>query len=206
MKLTWLGHACFQIEQDGYVLVIDPYANGTVPGLKDVRTSAHKVLCSHGHSDHAGKETVEMLPQVEEILHVEAMDTFHDDANGILRGPNKVFVISDGAQKVAHLGDLGCDLTEDQKVKLKNLDVLLVPVGGFYTINGVQAAGIVKELSPKIVIPMHYRDDSFGFDKISTVDVFADAMGSVSRTDVSTIDMQKAYDAQVLILEPANRM
>ncbi len=205
MKLTWLGHACFQIEQDGYVLVIDPYADGTVPGLKDVRTSAHKVLCSHGHSDHAGTETVEMLPQAEETLHVEVLDTFHDDANGTLRGPNKIFVISDGTQKVAHLGDLGCDLTEDQKAKLQNLDVLLIPVGGFYTIDGIQAAEIAKELNPRIVIPMHYRGDGFGFDKISTVNAFADAMGSVSRTGASAIDTEQAYDAQVLILEPANR-
>ncbi len=205
MKLTWLGHACFQIERDGYVLVIDPYADGTVPGLKAVRTSAHKVLCSHGHSDHAGKETVEILPQAEESLHVEVLDTFHDDANGTLRGPNKIFLITGGNQKIAHLGDLGCGLTDDQKEKLQNLDVLLIPVGGFFTIDGIQAANIAKDLNPRIVIPMHYRADGFGFDKISTVDVFADAMGSASRTGVSTIDTQNAYDAQVLILEPANR-
>ncbi len=205
MKLTWLGHACFQIEQDGYIQVIDPYADGTVPGLKDVRTSAHKVLCSHGHSDHAGKEAVTILPQAEETLHVEALDTFRDDANGTLRGPNKIFLITGGNQKVAHLGDLGCSLTDDQKEKLQNLDVLLIPVGGFYTIDGVQAAGIVKELSPRIVIPMHYRGDGFGFDKISTVDAFAEAMGSVSQTGVSTIDTENTYDTQVLILEPANK-
>lgn len=205
MKLTWLGHACFQIERDGYILVIDPYADGTVPGLKPVGASAHRVLCSHGHSDHAGQEAVTLLPRAEETLHVEVLDTFHDDAGGTLRGPNKFFLITGGNQKVAHLGDLGCGLTDDQKEKLQDLDVLLIPVGGFYTIDGAQAAKIARELNPRIVIPMHYRGEAFGFDKISTVDAFANAVGNVSKVGVSTIDTEQAHDSQVLILEPANR-
>ncbi len=203
MKLTWMGHACFAIESGGYTLILDPYADGTVPGLDNLREKANRVLCSHEHFDHAGREAVEELGG-EGPLTVETLETFHDDAQGTLRGPNKIFVIRDGTARVAHLGDLGCRPAPEQMEALKNLDAILIPVGGFFTIDGTLAAELTKELNPRMVIPMHYRDDEkgFGFDKISTLDPFADAMGESLDLGESTVDTAGTYPGQVLVLRP----
>jgi L-ascorbate metabolism protein UlaG (beta-lactamase superfamily) len=106
--------------------------------------------------------------------------------------------------RIAHFGDLGCELEEDQIQELKDIDVCLIPVGGHYTIDGKQAAELVHKIQPRIVIPMHYRDDKagFGFDVISTVEDFAECMDSVTRLDQSSITLDDLPDAQVVILSP----
>ena len=208
MKLTWLGHACFKVESKGEVLIIDPYEDGSVPGLGPVRERASRVLCSHEHGDHAGRKAVELVPAAGEALTVEVLDTFHDDAGGTLRGPNKIFIISDGQYRVAHLGDIGCELTREQKEKLRGLDAVMVPVGGFFTIDGSQAAELVKAIAPRIAIPMHFRDDEngIGFGVIGTVQKFAESMGGAVAQSGSEADLADAFDGQVLILTPQNKL
>ncbi|MDO4649625.1 MAG: MBL fold metallo-hydrolase [Eubacteriales bacterium] len=210
MKVTWIGHSCFKVESNGYTIVIDPYAAGSVPGLRPVNVTADQVLCSHEHSDHNGRDEVSLTgrEETESPFKVEILPTWHDEVHGAKRGNNRIFVISDGEQRIAHFGDLGCDLTEEQMEALKGLDVALIPVGGFYTIDGNQAAEVIRALNPKIVIPMHFRDDQagFGYGEIDTVKTFAEKMESLTVVAESTIDTADQFGTQVVVLQPLNNI
>ena len=105
MKLTWLGHACFLLEQDGYRLVIDPYTE--VVGHSDIQTEAHQVLCSHRHFDHNAVEGVALLPERKSPFVIRTVETCHDEQGGALRGKNLIHIVTAGDVTVAHLGDLG---------------------------------------------------------------------------------------------------
>ena len=204
MKITWIGHSCFKIESGDFTLILDPYEDGYVPGLKPLRETADMVLCSHDHGDHNAKDLVEIREGKSNPFTITTIETFHDEVKGAKRGPNTIHIIDDGKVRIAHLGDLGCELEEDQIEQLKDLDVCLIPVGGYYTIDGKQAAELVHLIQPGLVIPMHYRDDKtgFGFDVISTVEDFAERMDSVTRLEQSTLSMDDLPDAQVVILSP----
>ena len=169
MKIEYLGHSCFLI--DG-CLVIDPYKDGSVPGLAPLRVSAVKVICSHEHSDHNGRECVELVPGECE-LEIREISSFHDDQGGALRGPNTIFVVTSGSgEKLVHLGDLGHFPNEEQLAVIADADYLLIPVGGYYTIDAKMAVEICEASRPKCIIPMHYRTAESGYPELATVDEF----------------------------------
>lgn len=170
MKIEYLGHACFKINDE---LVIDPYKDGSVPGLLPLRTSATKVICSHGHADHSGVECVEISDGAGCDLEIEEIPCWHDDQEGALRGPNKMFVItSKDGEKLVHLGDLGHFPSDEQLAKISDADYLLIPVGGYYTIDAEMAVKICEACGAKCIIPMHYRTADSGYPEIATVDEF----------------------------------
>ena len=171
MKLTWLGHACFAVEQDGYRIVLDPFTE--VPGHPDTKTQAHAVLCSHGHFDHCAVAGVELLPQRENPFTVRTVETCHDDQGGALRGPNTIHILTAGGVTVAHLGDLGHRLTAEQIAAIGTVDGILIPVGGTYTLDAEGAKAVCEALNPKWVVPMHYRHGACGFPVLLTVEDFA---------------------------------
>lgn len=171
MKLTWLGHACFAVEQEGYRIVLDPFTE--VPGHPDTHTQAHQVLCSHGHFDHNAVEGVELLPQRENPFTIRTVDTCHDDQGGALRGPNTIHILTAGGITVAHLGDLGHQLTAAQIAAIGAVDGILIPIGGTYTVEAEGAKAVCKALNPKWVVPMHYRHGERGFGVLLTVEDFA---------------------------------
>ena len=168
MKIEYLGHACFRLDDE---LVIDPYKDGSVPGLAPLRTSAAAVLCTHKHADHSGVECVEIVPG-ECSFHIEDVASFHDDQQGALRGPNTIFIISKNDEKLVHLGDLGHFPNEEQLAKIADADYLLIPVGGYYTIDAKMAVKICEAANPKRIIPMHYRTAESGYPELATVDEF----------------------------------
>ena len=168
MKIEYLGHSCFRLDDE---LVVDPYKDGSVPGLKPLRTTAKKVICSHEHADHNGKECVGIIPG-ECTFEIEEVPSFHDDQQGKLRGPNTIFIITKNGEKLVHLGDLGHFPNEEQLAKIKDADYLLIPVGGYYTIDAKTAAEICKVVHPKQIIPMHYRTDTSGYPELATLDEF----------------------------------
>ena len=204
MNITWIGHSCFKIESNGYEIITDPYEDGYVPGLKPLRESADMVLCSHEHGDHNARNLVTIKEGRTCPFTIEKIATWHDEVKGTKRGPNTIHIIEDGMVRIAHLGDLGCELEEEQIEKMKNLDVCMVPVGGHYTIDGRQATELIHRIQPKQVIPMHFRDDKagFGFDVISTVSEFAECMGSVIFKGGSTVSTDQMPEAQVVVLTP----
>ena len=168
MKIEYLGHACFRLDD---VLVIDPYKDGSVPGLLSLRTSAMKVICSHEHADHSGRECVSLVDGEcgFEILEVPS---FHDDKGGALRGPNTIFVITKNGEKLVHLGDLGHFPNEEQMAAIIDADYLLIPVGGHYTIDAKMAVKICEACRPKCVVPMHYRTEKSGYPELAAVEEF----------------------------------
>ncbi|MBR0162597.1 MAG: MBL fold metallo-hydrolase [Oscillospiraceae bacterium] len=171
MKITWNGHACFTVETAEGTVVLDPFADGSVPGFEPLRLKADLVLCSHEHGDHSNRAAVRLSGAPCGVA-VEAMESWHDDVKGAKRGPNTFHVLKAEGMRVAHLGDLGCDLTEEQVEKLLGADVLMIPIGGYYTIDSAQALKVVQLLKPRVTLPMHYRDAGHGFPVISTSEEF----------------------------------
>lgn len=172
LKLTWLGHACFALEAENYRILLDPYAPGYVPGLGMVKTSANKVLCSHQHADHAWQGIPVPLNEIHCPFTITAIPSFHDDAMGSKRGLNTIHIIEYNGLRVAHLGDLGHDLDDDDIEELGRLDVVLIPIGGTYTLDCQQASDLADKLQVKTVIPMHYRRGEVGFDVLQTLQEF----------------------------------
>ena len=206
MKITWIGHSCFKVEEAGYRIVFDPYDDGYVPGLGPVRETAEEVLCSHEHGDHNARKRVKLTSGGKSPFTVTKTETYHDPQKGALRGRNTIHILSGAGKRIAHFGDLGCELPADQLAQLENLDIAMIPVGGYYTIDAAQAADLVRKINPAHVIPMHYRGDgnSFGFDVIGTVREFTDLMDSVNFTGSCTVDLDNLPSEQVLVLTPQN--
>ena len=206
MHLTWLGHSCFKIEKEGYTVIVDPYKDDSVPGLRKIRETADLVFCSHEHGDHCGRECVKIREGGKNPFQITEIPTYHDDSEGSQRGKNIIRIFDDGEARIAHFGDLGCLLTPEQEELLGGLDLVLIPVGGFYTIDGETAAEIVKRIKPKKVIPMHYRDSKrgYGYEVIGPVQPFTKAFPDVVVMGGSEADTEKDYGGSVLILEPKN--
>ena len=169
MKITWYGHACFGVESEGYRIVLDPYEK--VRGYADPHLIANAVLCSHDHFDHNCRAAVTVEPAASPFT-VDTVATCHDDQGGKLRGKNTVHIMKAEGVTVVHLGDLGHQLTEEQAAPLRGCDVLLIPVGGTYTIDAAGAKAVVEALRPRIVVPMHYRRGDIGFENIAPLEEF----------------------------------
>ena len=170
MKLTWLGHSCFLLEQDGYRIVTDPYTG--VEGYPPLSVSAHAVCCSHHHFDHDAVDAVTMLPPVKSPFTVREVETCHDEQGGALRGSNTVRVFTAGGVSVAHLGDLGHQLSAEQLDAIGSVDAVLVPVGGVYTVDAAGAKAVCDALRPRCVIPMHYHHAPYGLPNVAGVEDF----------------------------------
>ena len=170
MKLTWLGHSCFLLEQDGYRLVTDPYTG--VEGYPPLSVSAHAVYCSHHHFDHDAVDCVTALPPVKSPFTVREVETCHDDRGGALRGGNTVRVFTAGGVSVTHLGDLGHQLTAEQLSAIGPVDGVLVPVGGVYTVDAAGAKAVCDALRSRCVIPMHYHHAPYGLPNVAGVEDF----------------------------------
>lgn len=170
MKLTWLGHACFMIEHEGYCVVADPYLR--VEGYPHMRATANAVTCSHQHLDHNGTVRVELVENDAAPISVRSVEVFHDEKEGTLRGKNLIHIYSAGGMNVAHLGDLGHVLTEEQVAAIGAVDAVMIPVGGFYTIDAETAKTVCTQLKPRVIIPMHYRHAPFGLGAVAGVEPF----------------------------------
>ena len=178
MTITWYGHACFLLESGCGSLVFDPYAPGKVPGWELPALRADKVICSHGHADHSWVEGVALTgrPFTGGLLQIPS---FHDDRRGALRGGNLITLAEADGLRAVHMGDIGCALTAEQLAALGRVDVLMIPVGGHYTVDAAQAWEIARSLGAPIVIPMHFRGPGFGYDVIGTAEPFLKLAGNV---------------------------
>ena len=187
MKLTWLGHACFLLEQEGYKIVIDPYTG--VEGYPELKVQAHEVLCSHHHFDHDAVDCVELLPERGSPFAIRTVDTCHDDQGGVLRGPNTIHIFSAGDVTVAHLGDLGHQLTEQQLTAIGRVDGILVPVGGVYTVDALGAKQVCESIAPKWVVPMHYHHAPYGLPNVAGVEDFLALWQSATRFERAELEI-----------------
>lgn len=167
MIITWLGHSCFKLQDkigaDGVTLITDPYSKET--GLKLPSLEADLVTVSHDHDDHNNVSAVKGNPRVISCageydvkgVFVEGIDSFHDETKGGKRGGNIIYRIEIDDISVAHLGDLAHTLDNTELEKLVGIDILLIPVGGNYTLDAKKAVEVISQIEPRMVIPMHYR-------------------------------------------------
>ncbi len=199
MKITWHGHSCFTIASSAGTVVLDPYEDGRVPGYAPLRLVADGVLCSHGHADHAAAHLVGLTGK-RDRYQVERLDTFHDDVEGAKRGKNLIHILSAEGLRVAHLGDLGCEPTPAQLDALRGLDALMIPVGGFYTIDAGQAKALIDRIEPAVVLPMHYRVGSLGYEVIGELSAFLSLCGDVVRYEHNGIELKKGMPRQTAVL------
>ena len=176
VKIRWLGHACCEINYGDFTLITDPYEDESVPGLGELRLCADAVYCSHGHHDHNFTAAVTLSGKAAPAdFAVEEFTTAHDDCGGRKRGMNTVRIFRFGALRVAHLGDLGEGPSAELMAALQGVDAMLIPIGGFYTIDAQTAKAIVEAAKPRCVLPMHYRSERFGFDVLQELSAFTDA-------------------------------
>ncbi len=166
MKFKWWGQASFLItKSDGTKIITDPYNEDL--SYKKIDDKADYVTVSHEHFDHNAFDTIFGQSYIvnnvsgfkDKKVDITGISTYHDDSEGDERGQNIIFMMRLDRMKISHLGDLGHPLNNSQIGKLKDTDILLLPVGGNFTIDAKQAFKIVKELDPKIVIPMHFKTD-----------------------------------------------
>lgn len=217
MKVKFLGHACFLIETQNKKILTDPYepqSYGGAVAYTPIEESVDIVTVSHSHADHSGTSSLKGNPIIKDTekeenfegIKIKGLKSFHDEKGGLLRGQNIIFVIESEGLKIAHLGDLGAIPSQDILDELKNVDVLLIPVGGVFTIDYKKATQLIDLINPKIVIPMHYKTERLGFD-IDRVDKFLEGKENVVKKETSEIEIKKENlpsKTQIVVLKPAN--
>jgi len=164
MDITFLGHSSFQIKTKSATLVTDPFDPAMV-GLKFPKVSADIITISHNHADHNQEQLVADVKKVisgpgeYEIAGVSiiGISCYHDNEKGTQRGKNTIYIIEAEDLRLAHLGDLGHTLSESQLDEIGEIDILLTPVGGTYTIGPKEAVAVVQAIEPTFILPMHYQ-------------------------------------------------
>lgn len=199
VTVKWLGHSCFLISLDDSVKVVtDPFDKSVGYPTPDV--TADVCLVSHEHFDHNNVSVVKGKPQVikgegekeAKNIRFKGVPSFHDDAQGSKRGKNTIFTWELGGIKFAHLGDLGVELSSSQVKEIGAVDVLFVPVGGFYTIDAATATKVVASLNPKVVMPMHYKMPFMGASfPIAKVDEFLKGKENVVKVGKNSVSFTK---------------
>ena len=214
MKIKWLGHASFLITSDtGIRLITDPYETGGNLSYGEIKESADIVTVSHQHHDHNNVAAVQGSPEVvKEAVAIEikgikfkGIPCCHDDAGGKMRGTNIIFCFEVDGIRVCHLGDLGHQLSDEQVAELGKVDILFIPVGGYFTIDARVATEVSSRLKPKVIIPMHFRTDKYSGPLVG-VDEFLRGKKDVSRLDASEVEFkaeQLPTSTQIVVLKPA---
>jgi L-ascorbate metabolism protein UlaG (beta-lactamase superfamily) len=215
--LAWRGQSCFiLVSPAGKTILIDPFGDQIGYPVSPVKADA--VFITHNHRDHNNAGMAEGKPPVFKGLDaggnwvpintavgdvkVTSVPLYHDDRQGALRGKNTAFIFETGGLRIVHLGDLGHTLTPDQIAQFGPVDVLLIPVGGVYTIDADGAAAVVAELKPRIVIPMHYKTPKL-IVPLAPVDKFLAGRKNVVRVKGSRLELGALPAEQTTyVLEP----
>ena len=200
MKVRWLGHSCFLITSEkGTRVITDPFGTGKGLDLKykEVALEADIVTASHGHSDHNNTGPIKGSPvvltgpadQAVRNIKIHTVQSWHDENGGKQRGPNLVFCFEVDGVNVCHLGDLGQHLEKAQVEAIGRVDVLLMPVGGVFTLDCGPAMQNCESLSPAILIPMHYKTEYCQWLKW-TADDFVQGHSNYKKLDTDEIEVK----------------
>ena len=210
MKLEWIGHACFRLTaENGTVIVTDPYDDSV--GIRVPKLTADLVTISHEHHDHNNLDVLSGRPKVvrdakaAQVCGVttQAVASYHDDKGGALRGRNDVRIFYIDTLKVVHMGDQGCLPAEPVMQAILTADVMMIPVGGFYTIDAKGAKEIIELACPKCVIPMHYKTKHCTYP-IAGVEPFLEIMGAKDAKPVRTLSITPGNVPEgVVVMEAA---
>lgn len=230
IKVRWFGQSYFQIESaEGRKIVIDPHA---IPAFGRQSTAAEFILVSHPHDDHSlieiieppagakkfnegdilrgvvetktGKQEWKVIDEKRGNIRVRNVATYHDTMNGLQRGKNSIWIIEMNGLVFCHLGDLGHELSAEQVKAVGKIDVLMIPIGGIYTINGEQAQAVMKQLKPRLyALPMHYGVP--GYDELAGPEEFLDGVkkDDIKKTPLTNelvIPVDLKHDAPKIVL------
>lgn len=215
MLITWLGHSAFKLQgkthTDTVTVITDPFHPEKV-GLKLPRLEAEIVTISHGHDDHNNSDAVKGDPRIitgageyeTKGVFIEGVPSFHDDQKGAERGSNIIFRFEIEDMSITHLGDLGCELDNKQLERLEGTDILLIPVGGVYTIDAQKAVNVINQIEPRIVIPMHYDVPGLKLgNKLGSLEAFLKAIAVKPRQEEKLKIVKKELpqdDMEVVVL------
>jgi len=217
MKIKWYGHAAFLITTDeGTKIMIDPYEPGAFGGQLSygkIKEQADIVLISHDHADHNYTTDLPGAPQVVKGsgsktvkgISTKGVSTYHDPSKGSERGANTVFTINVNHIQLCHLGDLGHLLSNKELAEIGAVDILLIPVGGFFTIDPKEATRVAEQIKPRILIPMHFKTEKCGFS-IAPVEDFLKGKPNIKRPKASEATFDKAtlpQQMEIVVLEHA---
>ena len=217
MKIKWYGHAAFLITSDqGTKIIIDPYEPGAFGGQLSygkIKDQADIVLTSHDHADHNYTKDLPGAPQIVKGsgsktvkgISMKGISTYHDPSKGSERGANTIFTLKMDNIQLCHLGDLGHLLSDKELLEIGPVDILLIPVGGFFTIDPKEATQVAEQIKPKILIPMHFKSEKCGFP-IAPVEDFLKGKTNIKRPKVSEATFDKATLPQqmdIVVLEHA---
>ena len=217
MKIKWYGHAAFLITSDkGTKFIIDPYEPGAFGGQLSygkIKDQADIVLTSHDHADHNYTQDLPGTPQVVKGsgsktvkgISMKGISTYHDPSQGSERGANTIFTIKINHIQLCHLGDLGHLLSDKELAEIGPVDILLIPVGGLFTIDPKEATGVAEQIKPNVLIPMHFKTGKCGFS-IAPVEDFLKGKTNIGRPKVSEVTFDKATlppQMEILVLEHA---
>jgi L-ascorbate metabolism protein UlaG (beta-lactamase superfamily) len=201
VKVMWHGHSCFELQGKSITVVTDPFKG---IGIPEPKADGDIVLCSHSHQDHnnakpvLGKEgrVLEGFVGSKELkgITIKGVAAFHDEAAGSERGKNSIYVFNLDSVRFCHLGDLGHELSRSEIEEIGRVDVLFVPVGGYFTIGPETATKVCEQLKPKIAIPMHYRMPELRqmFDLLKTVDVFLGEKKNIERLRGPAVEIEQS--------------
>lgn len=219
MQIVWKGQACFHVtasrgNKEQVKILIDPYEDSL--GIKLPPQEADLVLVTHSHFDHNNVKAAKGDPFVIDApgeyeakgVFVQGITTFHDDVQGKERGLNTVYTITAEGITLCHMGDFGQkELTPEQVEKIGQVHVLFVPVGGTYTVTGKEAAKIVAQIEPALVIPMHYALPKVKA-KLALADEFLQAMGKKGLEAQAKLTLKEKdvagekEETEVVVLKP----
>ncbi len=212
MKIKWLGHASFLITSDkGVKIVTDPYTTGTMLNYGEINESADVVTVSHEHGDHNNAGAVRGKPEVVrgtarvKGIDFKAISAHHDEALGKKRGNDTIFCFEVDGIRVCHLGDLGHQLSDKQAAEVGKVDILLIPVGGAYTIDASAASRVGDQLKPKVIVPMHYKTNQCSLP-ISGVEDFLKGKKNVKKLEASEVEFKAdglPASTQIIVLKSA---
>lgn len=215
MKIKWLGHASFLITSDsGVKIITDPYEPILGMNYEPINESADIVTVSHSHGDHNNVAAVQDNPRVIDKstpvdlkgIKFRGIDTYHDGSGGSERGSNVIYCFEVDGINVCHLGDLGHMLSDEQAVSIGKVDVLMIPVGGNFTIDGKTADMVIEKLKPAVVIPMHFCNDRCPDFPVAGVDSFTDGKSNVTVMDATEIEYKTGElpeSTSIIVLKPA---
>jgi L-ascorbate metabolism protein UlaG (beta-lactamase superfamily) len=213
MKINYLAHASFMITSQGNIKIItDPYTPGNNLRYSQINESADIVSVSHGHGDHNNYSAIKGDPvvlketgsNVIKGIEVRGISSFHDKNQGNQRGKNLIFCFKVDGLNIVHLGDLGYVLSPDELSKIGHVNILLIPVGGVFTIDANEASALIQLIKPNVVIPMHFKTPKTDFP--NTIDDFLKGKNKVRKTNSSMVEFTTQTlpkEPEIVVLQPA---
>lgn len=203
-KIEYFGHSCFRLTaENGYRIVFDPYQDGSVPGLAlPTSLAAEEVLVSHAHEDHNAVGQVQLIRSREVSPYVkDALQVPHDEQDGALRGMNQIRILEGEGLKIAHFGDLGRMLNIEEVNRLRNADVIMIPCGGYFTIDARTARAIIERITPRLAILMHYRTEHTGYSVLASLQEIRKVIPSLQDYDRSELEIGSVLG--IIVMKPA---